>query len=196
MSPRSSGHIVVGGASAAIGAACLVLGVMKPAALRADFLATPLWALAITSGLVLALAGALILVFTFRKPEELAPEVPAHVAFNSRMTIPDIVPHLAGLPRAAADSPPAPAPAAASVPAAAARLPAPAPVHQQRLAPRSDDLAAMDAQIRELTKKINKAGVMLATGQLSQQGYLAYVEDMKRQRAKLEAQRVRAELRT
>lgn len=191
MRPRSNGHIVVGGACAALGAALLASGASAPGFLRREFLDTPMPLLALTAGLVLTLAGVLILIFSFRRPEELAPTVPAHVAFNSRMTIPDIIPTRSPKPAAASA-----ARAAAPMAPSSARLPAPEPTPQRRVAPVKDDMAHVDTEIRELTRKINKAGVMLATGQLSQQGYLAYVEDLKRQRGKLEVVRVRHELRS
>jgi len=183
MRPRASGHIGVGATSTTLGALALAAGIMRPAWLQAGFAGTPIWALVIAGGGVLSIVGAVTLVLSLRRVEEPEPEVPAHVAFASRMVIPDAVP---GLPSSARST-------GASA-GAATRLPTPAPVQQRRLPPPRPDLAKIDVEIRELTKKINKAGVMLATGQLSQQGYLAYVEDLKRQRGMLEAQRVRAEI--
>lgn len=187
MPRRSSGHLAVGSCSTLLGAAAIVAGVMKPGALAGSLAGTtPIWALFITGGCVLTLAGVLVILFTFRgEPEEPA-VVPAHVAFHSRMSIEPVVPgSLLARPAPAAISPPP------------RRLPAPQPTTQGRVAPPvREDLAAIDGQIRELTRQISKAGVMLATGQLSQGGYLEYVEDIKRQRGKLEAQRIRAELRS
>jgi hypothetical protein len=169
-----------------LGVGLLGAGALHPSFLSGEFLDTPYWVLALTAGPILTLAGAMTLLFTFQKTEEAAPEVPAHIAFNSRMTISS--PISAALATAAA-SPAAPRPSAS-------RLPAPASQAHQRLGAPKEDMTVLDAQIRDLTRKINKAGVMLATGQLSQQGYLAYVEDLKRQRGKLEVTRVRHELRT
>lgn len=47
----------------------------------------------------------------------------------------------------------------------------------------------LDAQIREVTRRINRAGVMLGTGQLSDAAYKKYVEALKKQRGDLEAMR-------
>lgn len=183
MPSQQMGHVGVGGTTVTVGVASLAAGVMRPAFLEGGFLGTPYWVLALTCGLVLAIAGSMILLFMIRRVEEAKPHVPAHVAFAQRMHVPALLP------------PPAPPPARPA-PASAPRLPAPTPAPQQRLAPPRADIVSLDTQIRELTRQINKAGVMLATGQLSQGGYLAYVEDLKKQRGSLEAQRVRAELRT
>lgn len=183
MPSGSSGHVAVGGFSATLGTTFLVAGVMRPAFLEGDLLDTPYWSLALTCGAVLTISGLLIMLFMIQKKVEPAPAVPAHVAFATRMSVPPLVPPLPA---------PAPRPQPASVP----RLPTPAAPKEQRLAPVRADIVSLDAQIRELTRQINKAGVMLATGQLSQGGYLAYVEDLKKQRGSLEAQRVRAELKT
>lgn len=183
MPSRSSGHAAVGIGSGALGAIFLGAGAFRVGPLRdGSFAGSPYWVLALVAGAVLALAGGLVLVFTFRGEEEVLTTVPAHVAFRQRMTVEEVVP------------PPAPRAGTGALSSSSARLPSPELPAQRRVAPARDDLASLDAQIRDLTKKISKAGVMLATGQLSQQGYLAYVEDLKRQRGKLEASRVRAEL--
>lgn len=199
MRSRSKGHAAVGGISALLGAAGLVLGIARPAFAAGTFLETPVWALLITGGCVLALAGAFILIFTFRAPPEEADVIPAHVAFNSRMAVKPLTPPVAAPARR--NPPAAPARGANGNGAAPAPMPTPKmqpppPPAQQRVGPSRTDIDGISAQISELTKKINKAGVMLATGQLSQEGYLAYVDDLKRQRGNLEAARVRAELRT
>lgn len=182
MRSRSSGHFAVGGVSAALGVTGLAIGLIKPAFLAGALAGTPYWALFVTGGFVLLLAGGCIVLFTARGAVHPEPAVPAHVAFASKMAVRDVEPPV--LTRPGATRP------------AEGRLPSPDAPAQGRLAPRRDDLANIDTKIRELTRQINKAGVMLATGQLSQQGYLAYVEDLKRQRGTLEAQRVRAELAT
>lgn len=184
MRSRSSGHVAVGGVSGLVGAVSLVAGFFRPALLEGALMGTPLWTLAITCGLVLTITGGMILLFTMQKREEPQPQVLAHVAFAQRMVAPSIVPR------------PVPAPPRQAPAPSAARLPQPSSVAQQRVAPPRNDLTSLDAQIRGLTRQINKAGVMLATGQLSQGGYLAYVEDLKKQRGSLEAQRVRAELKS
>lgn len=193
MRSRSKGHARVGGVCLALGAGLLVVGLVRPAFASGAFLETPVWALFITAGSVLALAGAFILIFTFRAPPAESDVVPAHVAFASRMSAPPILPtrptpSSAGARRGVSG--------ASSPVVASPRIQSPAPPVQQRVGPSQSDIDGMSAQIHELTRKINKAGVMLATGQLSQEGYLAYVDDLKRQRGNLEAQRVRAELRS
>lgn len=180
MPSRSSGHAAVGIGSGTLGAVLLGAGIFRVGPLEGSLAGSPYWVLALVAGAVLMLAGTLILVFSFRREEEVLTTVPAHVAFVSRMNVEEVLP-----------TPVARGPGGSG---SSARLPSPQAPAQRRLAPARDDIASLDVQIRELTKKINKAGVMLATGQLSQQGYLAYVDDLKRQRAKLEASRVRAEL--
>lgn len=180
MRSRSSGHFALGGASAGLGVVGLALGLLKPAWLSSTLAGTPFWALFVTGGFVLLLVGGCIVLFTARGAVHPEPPVPAHVAFAQKMSVRDIEPPT-----------PLPRPAAAI---SDGRLPPPPTGGHGRVPARSDDLVHIDTKIRELTRQINKAGVMLATGQLSQQGYLAYVEDLKRQRGTLEAQRVRAEL--
>lgn len=73
-----------------------------------------------------------------------------------------------------------------------------APEPAPRAAPRTTlapELADLDHRIREVTREINKAGVMLATGKLSREGYVQYVEDLKRQRGDLEAAKLSREMR-
>lgn len=186
MRSRTKGHAAVGGVTAALGVCAALLGVVRPAWALGTFLATPVWALLLTVGFVLLLAGGCTIVFSFRPLPAEADVVPAHVAFNSRMNAPSIVP--SGFA--------SPAPMMANGERASSRLDLPAAPTQKRVAPGRTDLADIDVQIRELTRQIGKAGVMLATGQLSQQGYLAYVDDLKRRRGNLEAARVKAELRS
>lgn len=192
MRSRPKGHAAVGIACALLGAAAIMAGVVRPFFLAGQLLGTPAWALTITAGGVLALTGVLILLFSFRPAPEEPNIVPAHVAFKQRMIVQPVVP-------ASAQRPSVPGSGSAEdggASSSASRLPAPAAQAKQRVGPIKEDIAGIDDQIRDLTKRINKAGVMLATGQLSQQGYLAYVEDLKSQRGKLEAARVRAELRS
>lgn len=163
---RSSGHAAVGTVSLVLGLGLLGLGLARPPFAEGMVLMSPVWSLLAVGGLVLLLSGALVLVFTFRPQPEPPATVPAYVAFSQKMPKPQLVP---------------PPPARPPRPARAATV-------------LSADAAGIDAEIRELTRKINKAGVLLATGQLSQQGYLAYVEDLKRTRGRLEAERVGVEL--
>lgn len=140
--------------------------------------------LAIAGGLLLCVFG-VILVLMPGRVEGPAPSVPAHVAFNQKAAV---------RPLSESLLPPRPVPAAAS--ATAPALPPHKPLAPVPPTPRNREpsLAQLDDEIQELTRKINKAGVMLATGQLSTQGYQHYVGDLKKQRGKLEATRVKAEL--
>lgn len=199
MRSRLKGHATLGVVSTALGIGAIGAGLMRVGPLASAFVGTPAWALAVTAGSVLLLAGGFALLFSFRPAPEEPDIVPAHVAFNSRMNAPSVVPMTTPRPATAAAPRARPAPASHDEEEDApgsARLPTPKPQAKSRVAPIKEDIANIDGQIRDLTRRINKAGVMLATGQLSQQGYLAYVEDLKAQRAKLEAQRVRAELRS
>ena len=77
----------------------------------------------------------------------------------------------------------------------AQRIEPPEHVAPRRAAPAvAPELAKLDLQIKEVTREINKAGVMLATGKLSREGYSHYVEDLKRQRGDLEAARLSLEM--
>ncbi|HET6405027.1 MAG TPA: hypothetical protein VFH78_10295 [Candidatus Thermoplasmatota archaeon] len=175
----------MGATSALVGVALMAAGIARPAFASGSFLATPAWAFLLTAGGVLGVAGAVILVLATRVQPEEPDIVPAHVAFQSRMSVQPLTPM--------------PTPAGGrmvSEERARPRLQAPAAPIQRRVGPSREDIDGMSAQIQELTKKINKAGVMLATGQLSQEGYLAYVDDLKRQRGNLEAAKVRAEMRS
>jgi hypothetical protein len=78
----------------------------------------------------------------------------------------------------------------------AQRIEPPAPAARPRVAPKVPPaLGHLDLQIKQVTREINKAGVMLATGKLSREGYVQYVEDLKRQRGDLEAARLSLEMR-
>ncbi|MEA3201679.1 MAG: hypothetical protein QOE90_3107 [Thermoplasmata archaeon] len=199
MSPGSS-HLAVGSLFVLAGAGSLVAGLVHASWLPASFLTLTGSSLACIVGFVLLLGGLLMTLFAFQRHEPPADVVPAEVAFASRMVVADPhaaepVPTPAPRPRAAPARAPAPAPARASAPrrppagaTAAAASAAPAPA----VAP----TPGLDEQIRELTRRISKAGVMLATGQISQQGYASYVDDLKRQRGALEAKRVEQQMGT
>lgn len=116
----------------------------------------------------LAVGAGIVGVALRRRPApEPVPSVPAHVAFS------------APAKRAAI---PAPAPPAGPRAAAAAPV---------ALDPR---LASIDDEVRELSRQISRAGVMLATGRISQEGYRQYVEELKNRKGRLEASRVTIEL--
>lgn len=177
-----SSHLTVGIAFALGGAASLVAGLLHASWLPDSFLTLTGYSLADIAGFVLLLGGMLIALFAFQRREEPVAVVPAEVAFATRMRAPPPV-----LPL------PSPAPSPRTAPKSAPLAPAPAPA---AAAPRDAKLQGIDGEIRELTRKINKAGVMLATGQISQQGYASYVEELKKQRGELEAKRVEIEMRS
>lgn len=157
-----------GVAVAGLGAFSLGLGLLHSPLLPETLGGMSGAALASVMGFVLVIAGIMLSIFTFRALPEQAPVIPAHVAFMTRTAQPLPMPERIVIP---------------------ARRPGPArPVESQR------QMSRLDEEIRELTRKINKAGVMLATGQISHQGYASYVDDLKKQRGKLEASRVRLEL--
>jgi hypothetical protein len=166
MSPRT-GRVVLGLAMAAAGGASLGLGFFRPWVLPPTVLGLSGPALAASLGLALLFPGVVLSVFSIRRAPEPAPIVPAHVAFVTRT------------PR------PLPMPERPAMPARRASAPKPA---------EDPAMAKLDEEIRELTRQINKAGILLATGQLSRQGYASYVEDLKKKRGDLEASRVRIEL--
>jgi hypothetical protein len=182
MRSRHPGHLSVGFGSVGLGAVALAVGMFRGGGLEAPVAGMPLWAFLLTAGAVLSFVGAMVILFAARGEEEVSTMVPAHVAFHSRMSVPEVFP----TPLRAGET--------GGTVAPGARLPAPVAPAQRRVAPVREDMASLEAKIRALTRKINKAGVMLATGQLSREGYLAYVEDLKRQRATIEAQKVRIEL--
>lgn len=125
-------------------------------------------ALAAAGGFLLVTAGVLVAVLSFRKTPEPVPVIPAEVAFVTRTARPILAPERVTLP-------------------AGRRVSTRRPEEQEAM-------ARLDDEIRELTRQINKAGVMLATGQISHQGYASYVGDLKKRRGDLEASRVRLEL--
>ena len=126
-------------------------------------------ATAFVGGVMFAFVGIVLAAIRRHEPQPEA-SIPAHVAFTSR-TVQELEP----IPRVARE------------PAVSKR-------------PASDDphalaIVGIDAQVRELTKRINKASVMLATGKLSGDAYKKYVDELKLQRGALEADRVHLELR-
>ena len=124
--------------------------------------------LAAAGGFLLVAGGALLAVLSFRQAPEPVAVVPAEVAFVTRTARPILVPDRVVLP-------------------AARRVATRRPEEQEAM-------TRLDDEIRDLTRQINKAGVMLATGQISHQGYASYVGDLKKRRGDLEASRVRLEL--
>ena len=160
---------VLGMVLTALGTVSLSVGLAR-ASFVPDIAGLEGWIIATIEGFVMLLGGILIAIFSFRPTIEPAPVRSATAAFNSRTIQP--------MPE----------------PALRVERPAAAPVAQKSLTPRDLALFRLDEEIRDLTRRINKAGVMLATGQLSDEGYAHYVEDLKRQRGQLEASRVKLEL--
>ena len=189
--PRRTAHLPVGIVFVLVGAGCLTAGLLHAAWLPESFLTLTGFSLADITGFVLLLGGLLIATFAFQRVEPPADVVPAEVAFSSRMRVAGVpelpVPNLAAPPVR---------PMAAAAPSAAAPTPAAAPAPRAARVPVSRDgrLAGIDEEIKELTRKISKAGVMLATGQISQQGYASFVDELKKERGRLEAQRVSLEM--
>ena len=166
--PSRTGRVVLGLTMAAIGGASLGLGFFRPWVLPPTVLGLSGPALAASLGLALLFPGVVLSVFSIRRVPESAPIVPAHVAFVTRTPRP--------------------------MPLPPERVAAPERRAPTRKPEESDAKAKLDDEIRELTKQINKAGILLATGQISRQGYASYVEDLKKKRGDLEASRVRIEL--
>jgi hypothetical protein len=158
---------VVGIAFALAGAASLTTGLLHVP--LPSILSLSGASFAVICGFVLLLGGLLIALFAFQRREHEVDVVPAEVAFASRMA--STTPVLALATQARHVTPPRAPPA-----------------------PRDARIAPLDAEIRELTRKISKAGVMLATGQISKQGYVSFVDDLKKQRGELEARRVNMEM--
>lgn len=166
MSSRT-GRVAAGLALAGMGGASLGLGVFQPPMLPRVVFGMPGAALAAAVGFSLFLPGVLLSLFSIRRAPEAAPVVPAHVAFVTRTPRPIAMPERPAVPARRAS----------------VRKP------EEEAA-----MGKLDEEIRELTRQINRAGVLLATGQISHQGYASYVADLKKKRGELEVSRVRIEL--
>jgi hypothetical protein len=168
MAPRSAGKVFLGTATLLAG------GFVVWAALtRADAFPPKMGPLSMVFvleviGATLGACGLVVIVGGLRKRDEPEASIPAHVAFLNRNSTPLVAP-----PK--------------NVKANERYVP--------DLDPHQRALMRVDTEIRELTKRINKAGVMLATGKLSREGYAAYVDELKRQRSNLETDRVHMEMR-
>lgn len=172
MAQLSPGRAIVAGLLVGTGAALASTGIMKPGEISLGPPSVSL-VLAPTLGVIALILGFALFARAFRPSDTSAPLVPAHIAFASK-------------PNPTIDLPAVERP----MPAAKRTTSAP-PLGQSAPRAQSDDA---DDQIRELTRKINRAGVMLATGKLSGEGYAKYVEDLKRQRGVLEAARMHRDL--
>lgn len=166
---RRAGSVAGGLALTGCGACALSLGLLRSPFLPTSVFGAPGAGLVSAAGFLLLVAGLVVSLFSFRSAPEQLSIVPAHVAFRTR------------------------APRAISSPEKVA-LPAARPRVRSREPGAEAVVNRLDDEIRELTRRINKAGVMLATGQISHQGYASYVEELKKQRGELEAKRVRIEL--
>lgn len=165
-----TGQVLSGLGMMGAGGAGLAIGLFQPTLLPERILGLPSVVLADAAGATLVLLGVVVFARSLRAAPAPPTVVPAHVAFVNRA------------PRAVAT----PEPPAKPVPRpAAGRAPRRA---------ESAEMTKIDEEIRELTRRINKAGVMLATGQISRQGYASYVDELKTRRGALEASRVRLEL--
>lgn len=121
----------------------------------------------LASAAVLLVLG-LAIALTGRRAPQPEASIPAHIAFAMRTPQ-----ELRPAPRGAR----------------------PAMARPEATDPHSIALQDIDDEVRDLTRRINKAGVMLATGKLSGDAYTKYVDELKRQRGSLEADRVHLELR-
>lgn len=181
MSSRSLGRAVTGGLIGGVGALLAASGLLRYPFVDRAVLGMPGPLLAIAGGLLLLVFGILFAIMP-RRDLGPVPLVAAEVAFSQKPQTRSLAPPPLA-PR------PVPTPGAPSLPAHKPFTPVP-PTPRNR----EPSLAQLDDEIQDLTRKINKAGVLLATGQLSTQGYQHYVGDLKKQRGKLEATRVKAEL--
>lgn len=126
------------------------------------------WPVGMLGVLVLSF-GLATLLLGLRRPEPELSIPPAHVTFYQQTKRDIPIPEISYKPAAAMDE----------------------------LEPMGADdfeLHRLDVQIRDVTRKINKATVMLGTGKLSDEGFKRYVEDLKSERANLEAARVKIEM--
>ncbi len=71
------------------------------------------------------------------------------------------------------------------------REPTPQVANRAAVAALPPELVALENDLKELNVRINRATVMLGTGKLSREGYAAYVDEIKSQRAELESRKVR-----
>lgn len=56
------------------------------------------------------------------------------------------------------------------------------------------ELHRLEEEIKDLNRRINRAGVMLGTGRLSNEGYARYIAELREKRGELEAERTRRQL--
>ena len=173
--PRG-GRIAAGLGLVSIGAALLGVGIMQPAWAGDAVTAYPLRNVVVGGGVGIVGGGMLLVMLSFTGRKAEVAVLPAEVAF-ARPTTPRYM------------APPQ-ARAAAKRDAQKVALPI-----SRLSSPEEIALNRITAEIRELTRTINKAGVLLATGQISSQGYAQYVDELKAQRGLLEKDRVQLEMR-
>lgn len=177
MAHLSPGRAIVAGLFVGTGAAAAAVTVLRPGVLAAS--AWDLRSVAVAaSGTIALVLGFVLFARAFQPAPAPAPSVPAHVAFNSRVSVDPMA-----LPQR---EPMAARPTTRLSTTSAPALGTPRP----GAAALADD---PEEQIRELTRKINRAGVMLATGKLSGEGYAKYVEELKKQRSSIEASKATRE---
>lgn len=160
--------VALGLALTGIGGFALTLGLLRSPALGLLIPGAVGQALAVLVGGILLSIGILVTLLSIRPTPEPVTVVPAHVAFASRAPRVEPMPEKIHIPYRHAAS--------------------------RRRPEEQAAMTRLDEQIRDLTRRINKAGVMLATGQISHHGYASYVDDLKKQKGALEANRVRMEL--
>lgn len=164
------GHAATAAVLAAFGVGALALATWGGHLLTVDLLIVEAPMLVLILGGLLLVGAALTVFMGFRGEEGPAPAVPAHVAFMSKQAQPeyDAAARAKLPPRAVRPSAPSTAPA---------------------------EMIRLDEEIQEVSREINKAGVMLATGKLSREGYMTYVDELKKKRGDLEAARIELEMR-
>ncbi|MHB8606555.1 MAG: hypothetical protein ACYDCK_15035 [Thermoplasmatota archaeon] len=148
-----------------IGAACITYSFLPNAPVKFHAFGVSSASVALGSGAFFLFAGAVWVTsrLTYKEPARVA--VAAHVSFSQKMHHELPPPEL---PPALAES----------------RLAPLAPP------PTAGIIEDIDVQIRELNKQVNRAAVLFATNQLSEDAYKRRVEALKKKRAELETRKV------
>lgn len=162
----SAGHVLTGAVLGSVGAALFVAGLLRAGFVDVMIFTVPGSTLAMTVGGVMLAGAGLVLAASIRPDLGPEPSVPAHLAFISKPIAHEVEP--------------------------------PELVHPKRRVEAHGTLPPevlkLDTRIRDITREINKAGVMLATGKLSREAFVQYVDDLKKQRGDLEATKIDLEL--